>query len=130
MQNLSAHVHTHDCSSHATSPHHGAGAGFCIEDSAVMAALLSDGRVRTAADIEAAFEAFDANRRERCQWLVESSRFIGDAYEWRAPGLEDNFEKIEEEINRRNGIIGDFDIEKGCQAALQQLEHVLNKPRL
>ena len=36
---------------HATSPHHGAGAGFCIEDSAVLATLLSDERVTTAKDL-------------------------------------------------------------------------------
>lgn len=117
-------------SSHATSPHHGAGAGFCIEDSAVMATLLSDDRVRTAADIEAAFAAFDTNRRERCQWLVESSRHIGDVYEWRAPGIDGDLEKIEKDIVSRNSTIGDFDIEEGCLTALQQLERAINQPRL
>ncbi|KAK5076229.1 hypothetical protein LTR64_006293 [Lithohypha guttulata] len=116
--------------SHATSPHHGAGAGFCIEDSAVMAALLSDKRVQTSEDIEAAFAAFDSNRRERCQWLVQSSRFIGDAYEWRAPGLKDDFKKIESEINRRNSIIGDFDIDQGCKDATDELTKHLDRARL
>lgn len=117
-------------SSHATSPHHGAGAGFCIEDSAVMAVLLADDRVQTPADIEAAFAAFDSNRRERCQWLVESSRLIGDVYEWRAPGIGDDFGKIEKEINHRNSIIGDFDVEGGCSEALRQLHRSLDQPRL
>lgn len=111
----------------ATSPHHGAGAGFCIEDSAVMSTILSDERVKSTKDLEAAFAAFDANRRERSQWLVQSSRFIGDAYEWRAPGVGDDFKKIESEINRRNGIIGDFDISNGCNEALQELEKCLSK---
>lgn len=113
--------------SHATSPHHGAGAGFCIEDSAVLATLLADERVNSHADIEAAFTAFDANRRERGQWLVQSSRFIGDAYEWRAEGCGDDFTKIESEINRRNGIIGDFDIEDGCRDAMKELDKFLSQ---
>ncbi|KAK5087576.1 hypothetical protein LTR70_006930 [Exophiala xenobiotica] len=115
---------------HATSPHHGAGAGFCIEDSLVMAELLADDQVRNAADIEAAFTAFDINRRERCQWLVRSSRFVGDAYEWRAPGVDDDFEKIESEINRRNGIIGNFDVEKGCKDAVQELAKLTRSSNL
>lgn len=115
---------------HATSPHHGAGAGFCIEDSLVMAELLADDRVQTAADLEAAFTAFDLNRRARGQWLVESSRFIGDTYEWRAEGVGDDFKKIEDEINRRNNIIADYDIEAGCGHATQELDRLLKSSNL
>lgn len=102
---------------HATSPHHGAGAGFCIEDSAILAELLKDDAVRSHADLEAVFAAFDAVRRERCQWLVQSSRRIGDCYEWRASGVGRDFKKIESEINERLGIISDIDIEGVCEEA-------------
>ena len=102
---------------HATSPHHGAGAGFCIEDSAILAELLKDDAVRSHADLEAVFAAFDAVRRERCQWLVQSSRRIGDCYEWRASGVGRDFKKIESEINERLGIISDIDIEGVCKDA-------------
>lgn len=51
-------------------------------------------------------------REERGQWLVQSSRFIGDSYEWRADGVGDDFKKIEAEINRRNGIIANIDMGK------------------
>lgn len=95
-----------------------------------MAELLADDQVKDAADIEAAFTVFDINRRERCQWLVHSSRFIGDAYEWRAPGVGDDFKKIESEINRRNGIIGNFDVEKGCKDAVQELAKILRHSNL
>lgn len=115
---------------HATSPHHGAGAGFCIEDSAVMATLLADERVKSAADVEAAFSAFDTVRRERGQWLVQSSRFIGDTYEWQAEGVGSDFKKIESEINRRGGIIGDVDVNKMCEDALKALEKALSQSRL
>lgn len=115
---------------HASSPHHGAGAGFCIEDSAILATILADENIQSAADIEAAFTVFDAHRRERTQWLVQSSRFIGDAYEWRAEGLGSDFKKIESEINRRNGIIGDVDVNKMCKDASIDLEKALKQSKL
>lgn len=106
---------------HATSPHHGAGAGFCIEDSAVMAELLADGRVRTSSDLESVFAAFDRSRRARSQWLVQSSRWIGDCYEWQAEGIGNDFRKIEAEINERNGIIVNVDVRKMCDEAREEL---------
>lgn len=102
---------------HATSPHHGAGAGFCVEDSLVMAELLADDRVTTASELEAVFAAFDATRRDRSHWLVQSSRFIGDCYEWRAEGVGRDFSKIEHEINTRVGQIGNVDVEDFVRAA-------------
>ncbi|EED22034.1 salicylate hydroxylase, putative [Talaromyces stipitatus ATCC 10500] len=104
---------------HATSPHHGSGAGFCIESSAILASLLASDKVQTVSDIRAVFETFDAVRRERCQWLVQSSRFIGDCYEWRADGVGKDFEIIEREINVRYGIIANVDVEKMCREAVE-----------
>lgn len=111
---------------HATSPHHGAGAGFCIEDSAVLAALLSDDRVKNRQDIRQAFAAFDAVRRERVTWLVQSSCHIGNAYEWLAPDLGDNFEAIERDINQRNAIIADVDVQGMCDQAVVELHRLLS----
>ncbi|PWY83657.1 salicylate 1-monooxygenase sala [Aspergillus sclerotioniger CBS 115572] len=111
---------------HATSPHHGAGAGFCIEDTAVLAALLEDKRVQTHKDLQAVLAAFDENRRERTQWLVQSSRFIGDCYEWRADGVGSDFKKIEEAINYRNGVIANVDVGQMCEDARKQMEKRLN----
>ncbi|KAI7763961.1 hypothetical protein LZL87_006343 [Fusarium oxysporum] len=110
---------------HATSPHHGAGAGFCIEDSAVMAEILADERVQSLSDIEAAFAAYDESRRERGQWLVDSSRFVGNAYEWRAKGVGKDIPKIEQEINERIGVISNIDLAKSCEMARE----LLNKKR-
>lgn len=73
-----------------------------------------------------ALAAFDSSRRERSQWLVESSRFIGDCYEWRAPGVGDDFQKIEEEINRRTGFIYNVDIEDMCEEAKEVLGRMLS----
>lgn len=111
---------------HATSPHHGAGAGFCIEDSAILADLLADDRVHSHSDLEAALDVFETTRKDRGQWLVQSSRFIGDCYEWRANGVGDDFEKIEAEINRRNGIINNVDIGEMSLHAKEELGEKLS----
>ena len=106
---------------HATSPHHGAGAGLCIEDSAVLAELLADQHVQEPQHLEAVFATFNAERRERGNWLVQASRHIGDCYEWRAKGVGRDFAKIEAEINRQNGIIGEVDVAKMCEQAREEL---------
>ncbi|GKU22991.1 unnamed protein product [Fusarium langsethiae] len=106
---------------HASSPHHGAGAGFCIEDSAVMAELLADERVQNRSHLEAVFAAFDSSRRERTQWLVQSSRFVGDAYEWRAKGVGKDIPGIEREIKERIAVISNVEIAKSCEMAREKM---------
>lgn len=104
---------------HATSPHHGAGAGLCIEDSAVMAEVLADEAVKSGKDVEAVFSTFNDLRKERGQWLVQSSSRIGNVYEWRAEGVGSDFGKMEQEINQRNDVIGgdDVDVSEMCKQA-------------
>lgn len=114
---------------HASSPHHGAGAGFCIEDSAVLAELLAAAAIKLKDDsnvgknqlLEAAFATFEAARKERAQWLVQSSRFTGDLYEWRAEGCGSNIEKIQEEVIARNEKIWNYDLKKAVEEALADL---------
>lgn len=102
---------------HATSPHHGAGAGLCIEDAAILAELLADESVSSSDDVCAAFAVFNTCRKERGQWLVQSSRHIGDCYEWQGLGVDDDFAKIESEINLRNRMIAEVDVAGMCQSA-------------
>ncbi|KAH7110673.1 putative salicylate hydroxylase, partial [Dactylonectria macrodidyma] len=106
---------------HATSPHHGAGAGMCIEDAAVLAHLLSDPIVTGRSELERALEVYDSVRRERGSWLVQSSSHIGNTYEWLAEGIEDDLVKIEAEINLRNGLIANVNVAEMCQAAQAEL---------
>lgn len=93
----------------------------------VLAELLADERVQVRGNLAAVFAAFDHNRRERGQWLVGSSRFVGDSYEWRAEGVGDDFAEIEKQINHRNGIIADYDVAGGCQQAKQELYQLLEQ---
>ncbi|KAG6292586.1 hypothetical protein E4U09_003374 [Claviceps aff. purpurea] len=102
---------------HATSPHHGAGAGFCIEDAAVLAQLFANDEILDRTAVQVALAVFDACRRERASWLVQSSRHIGNTYEWIAEGIENDFTKIQEEITHRNGVIANADIMAMCDEA-------------
>ncbi|WRT68430.1 uncharacterized protein IL334_005406 [Kwoniella shivajii] len=104
---------------HATSPHHGAGAGMCIEDAAVMAELLADDKVREKgqAGIEMAFKVFNKVRLERTQWLVQSSRRSGDLYEWRVEGVGKDIEKIRQECIESNEKLWNSQISKLVEEA-------------
>ena len=101
---------------HASSPHHGAGAGFCIEDAAVIATLLQAVQAESqntgpsrANLIRTAFEVYDKVRLERTQWLVETSRFVGELYEWQH-GSNPVF--IGKEIDWRSHKIWDYNIDE------------------
>ncbi|KAG5915163.1 hypothetical protein E4U61_004949 [Claviceps capensis] len=102
---------------HATSPHHGAGAGFCIEDAAVLAQLFANDEILDRRAVQVALAVYDACRRERASWLVQSSRHIGNTYEWIAEGIENDFTRIQEEITHRNGVIANADIMAICDEA-------------
>lgn len=59
---------------HTTTPHLGQGAGMAIEDGIVLADELS-----RADSPEEAFAAYRARRFERCRYIVEQSKAIGDS---------------------------------------------------
>lgn len=88
--------------------------------------MLSSDKVQTADQLEAVFAAFDESRRERGQFLVQSSRFVGDCYEWRADGVGKNFAKIEEEITRRHHIISESNVKKLCEEGEQIMSRHLS----
>nr|OQO24663.1 hypothetical protein B0A51_06745 [Rachicladosporium sp. CCFEE 5018] len=105
---------------HATSPHHGAGAGMCIEDSAVMAELLADTAVQTREDVEVVFATFSELRKERGDGLVQSSARQGRIYEWQTEYGRD-FGMQEEEIKKRNARTGEVNVGKLVEDAREVL---------
>lgn len=113
---------------HATSPHHGAGAGMCIEDTAILAELLNDPRVAENGNkgIEAAFKAYSEQRLERTQHLVQSSRRSGDLYEWRAEGVGRDIKKIEKECRQRDDTLWNGQVSEYIQEAKELLGKALN----
>lgn len=106
---------------HATSPHHGAGAGLGIEDSAVLAEMLADKLVVSPEMLATVFSTFDAQRKERGRFLVESSRFIGDCYEWQVDSVGSDLKAIEAEIRWRNDRIANVDLVEMCKIARAEL---------
>ncbi|KAK4183292.1 putative salicylate hydroxylase [Podospora australis] len=110
---------------HASTPHHGSGAGFCMEDIAVFASLLEELLTSpefSGQDLGNVFRVFDASRRERDLWLVQSSRRAADLYEWRLPDLgKQDFEKMREDIEGRQDCCWGYDLDRATRDARQRL---------
>ena len=70
---------------HAFSPFHGAGAGMGVEDALVICELLAGlgagSEEVQPGQLAAALRAYSDVRIPRSQWLVESSRQVGDMYQ-------------------------------------------------
>ncbi|CAO2656136.1 Nn.00g049390.m01.CDS01 [Neocucurbitaria sp. VM-36] len=98
---------------HATTPHQGAGAGMCIEDSYILANLVKE--ANNVEDVKKAFRAFDAVRRERTQKNVTTSKEGGMMYDFELLG--DDLDKIEENFLNRMGWIWNIDLEEQLSQA-------------
>ncbi|KAH7378750.1 mannitol 1-phosphate dehydrogenase [Pyrenochaeta sp. MPI-SDFR-AT-0127] len=98
---------------HATTPHQGAGAGMCIEDSFILANLIKE--ANGVDDVERAFRVFDQVRRERSQKNVTTSYEAGQLYDFELHG--DDLDKIEESFLSRMGWIWNVDLEQQLQEA-------------
>lgn len=105
---------------HASAPHHGAGAGFAIEDALVLAVALKDsadflrkscGAAEKGGVLRAALHTYESVRFERTRWLVETSRFIGELYEWQVPECGSDPAKCFHEVETRSRQIWNHDIE-------------------
>lgn len=113
---------------HATSPHHGAGAGQGIEDALCLSTLMREvvAEVRDhpenkATALVAAFRTYDAVRRTRSQWLVNSSRRVCDFHqqlEWADDAKMTRAETAFEEVKDRTFKIWHFDYEAMVEETL------------
>ncbi len=101
---------------HASTPHQGAGAGQALEDAFIMATLLADDKVQTAADVVKAFAAYDAIRRPRSQKVVTTSRAAGELYAFKGPAGGD-LDKIRDDLLTRCRWIWDEDMEQQAERA-------------
>ena len=116
---------------HASSPHHGAGAGIGIEDVLCLCALIDQTNDSAWENPEKskghrlslAFEAFNTIRRPRSQWLVNSSRRACDLYhqpEWADSTKWVKAETCFEELKDRSYKIWHFDYTSMVEAAVQE----------
>ena len=100
---------------HATTPHQGAGAGQAIEDALVLSTLL--GQVKSLADIEDAFKAYDAVRRPRSQRVVTTSREASQLYELEHESIGFDLDKARTELEVRCKWIWDEDLSAQVKTA-------------
>ena len=114
---------------HASSPHHGAGACMGVEDALCLSTLMRQvsASVRENAAVKGhaltvALETFDAVRRARSQWLVNSSRRVCDLYqqpEWADATRWVKAETCFEEIKDRSLKIWHFDYDAMLEETIQ-----------
>lgn len=114
---------------HASTPHQGAGAGQAIEDAHVLAELLSDDRVITATDVEAAFKAYDEIRRPRSQRVVTSSKENAHLLCLCMEEVGDDEEKLKKTFNERMRWLWDLDVEKQAEQAREKMAEYLDQPK-
>lgn len=117
---------------HGSSPHHGAGASFGIEDSLCLSTLLSevimDIRQHGASKPSAlltAFETYDNIRRTRTQWLVNSSRRVCDLFhqpDWADPAKQVKAESCFEEVKDRSYKIWHFNSTAMVEETIQNYQ--------
>ncbi|KAK3994342.1 putative salicylate hydroxylase [Cladorrhinum sp. PSN332] len=110
---------------HASTPHHGSGAGFCMEDVAVLKGLFEEFlRFGIGSEgLEAVFAQFDSSRRERDQWLVQSSRRAADLYELRLEGMR--LDEMKKDIEERQEVCWGFNVEEAIAQAKMGLKERL-----
>ena len=108
---------------HATTPHQGAGAGQAIEDALVLSTLL--GQVKSLADIEDAFKAYDAVRRPRSQRVVTTSREASHLYELENETIKYDLDKARKELEVRCKWIWDEDLSAQVKTAQDAMSEAI-----
>ena len=116
---------------HAAAPHHGAGAGFGVEDALVLATLIEAAGGKSGLSktemVRAMLATYNDVRYERTQWLVDSSRVVGELFEWQDPHCGSDPEKFGREIEWRSHWIWDYDVEKMVLETLNNFRNRLQK---
>ena len=102
-------------SAHASTPHHGAGAGMAVEDAFILSKLLAS--IKSAGELESAFAAYDSVRRPRSQRLVASSRKLGKIYDFEDGMIGDNMEAMREYLKSAWDWIWKEDLDRQLENA-------------
>lgn len=104
---------------HAMTPWQGSGTGQAFEDAAVLGFLC--GGISTRADVGAAFKAFDAVRRPRCERVVHSSTETGRIMCGLTNDVGMNVDEMKKALESRWEFIHAFDMDNHKQEALEKL---------
>ena len=125
---------------HASAPHHGAGAGIGIEDALCISALVGEASISLKKNavskgqaLKMVFAAYDATRRTRAQWFVNSSRRVCDLFqqsEWADPNQWVKASTCWEEVKDRSHKIWHFNpdvmVEEAIKNYLQRVGEAHN----
>lgn len=125
---------------HASSPHHGAGAGMGIEDALCLSALMAEvastcrlGGLDMASAVATAFRVYDGARRGRSQWLVNSSRRVCElqhSKDFGDPARRMLAETCFEEILDRTRKIWEFDYMGMVRHSVEKYGRAVNAMRI
>ncbi|KAK3683009.1 salicylate hydroxylase [Podospora appendiculata] len=118
---------------HATTPWQGAGAGQAFEDAVILGHLMSNlssdpsDSTRPVDKIAAAFQAFDAVRRPRCQRVIDSSRDTGVLTCGQDPDAGLNPDKMRAAFGGRWTFIFGLDLDEYKQDAMGKMHEFLGR---
>lgn len=105
---------------HASSPHQGVGACMGVEDALVLSEVLEAAKASLGGGldkesrrsvVERALRAFSGTRIERSQWLVRSSREMGEMYQWRHGPTGRDPQRCHDKLEKASRRVWDFDVE-------------------
>jgi salicylate hydroxylase len=117
---------------HGSTPHYGAGAGMGVEDALVLSTVLEQAatKIRThdvavskARVLSAAFEAYNAVRRERSQWLVRCSRRQGQMVKGLDQVIGRDFDKFKKQTKANMDELYCHDFRPMIQQVTDEFEH-------
>lgn len=105
-------------SAHASSPFQGVGACMGVEDALALCEVLDVARARACGDESSlspatrqALQAYSRTRIDRDQWVVRSSREMGQMYQWRYGPTGRDAEKSKLKLERASQKIWSYDVD-------------------
>ncbi|KAK7955858.1 FAD/NAD(P)-binding domain-containing protein [Apiospora aurea] len=109
---------------HATTPWQGHGAGLVIEDAFILGHLI--GNISSAGEINAAFRAFNAVRRPRCQRVIDAGRETGRLFCGQDEAVGLNPGKLNEALGRTFAHVGNLELNPHKEEALVAIQKLLS----
>ncbi|ROV87740.1 hypothetical protein VMCG_10580 [Cytospora schulzeri] len=105
---------------HASTPWQGAGTGQAFEDAMILGTLLREAKV--SCELDRAFQAYDAVRRDICQRVIDSSRGTGMIFCGQDPDAGLDPGKIRGLLAPRWGFIAGIDLAAYKEGALKEMK--------
>ena len=95
---------------HASSPFQGVGACIGVEDALALCETLGAVQNQGAVATGRALQAYSQSRIERGQWVVRSSREMGQMYQWRYGPTGRDAERSRSKLEQASQKVWDYDV--------------------